>query len=290
MARTENPLLFGGFPEPSADVETVVIAGQRLEKLGYDLAGIQDHPYLSQQVDSLTLIAALVRETRDIRFLTDVANLPLRPPAMLAKAASTIDRLSGGRFELGLGAGASWDAVAAMGGDRRAPGAAVDALEEAIQVIRLLWSHERSVTFDGRHYRVAGLHPGPPPAHDIGIWVGGYGDRMMRLIADRADGWLPSSPYLAPDALPAKIAILEDGLERAGRSREAVRRIYNITGRFSPSGNAFLDGPSERWIDDLGNLVDLGIDGFILWARDAEQADEFATEVIPSLRGLGGDR
>jgi alkanesulfonate monooxygenase SsuD/methylene tetrahydromethanopterin reductase-like flavin-dependent oxidoreductase (luciferase family) len=68
-----------------------------------------------------------------------------------------------------------------MGGARRAPAESVDALEEAIAIIRAFWSGERTIGVEGEHYRVAGLHPGPAPAHPIGIWVGAYGPRMVRL-------------------------------------------------------------------------------------------------------------
>jgi hypothetical protein len=106
-----------------------------------------------------------------------------------------LDVLSDGRFELGLGAGAFWEAVEAMGGPRRSPGEAVDALVEAIEVIRLMWSDQRSVRFDGRHYRLAGVKPGPRPVHPIGIWLGVGGRRTLALVGRTADGWLPSSGW-----------------------------------------------------------------------------------------------
>src|SRR3954454_8418539 len=174
---------FGIFPVPNAAeadelVERVIAA----EQAGLDLVGIQDHPYQRRFLDTWSLIPFLAARTSRIRFFPDVANLPLRPPAVMAKAAATIDLLSGGRFELGLGAGAFWEAIGAMGGPQPTPREAVDALEEAIQVIRLMWSGERSVSFEGEHYTLEELHPGPQPAHDIGIWLGAYGPRMMRVV------------------------------------------------------------------------------------------------------------
>src|SRR3954452_5323406 len=137
-----------------------------------DLVGIQDHPYQAHFLDTWSLIATLVAETKRISFFTDVANLPLRPPAVMAKAAAAPDVLSGGRFELGLGAGGFPDVIAGFGGPRRTAGESVEALDEAIDVIRLLWSSERSVSFQGKYYRLDDARPGPHPAHQIGIWVG----------------------------------------------------------------------------------------------------------------------
>ena len=133
------------------------------DEAGLDLVGIQDHPYQRRFLDTWSLIPTLLAETKRISFFTDVANLPLRPPAVMAKAAASLDVLSGGRFELGLGAGALQDQIARMGGPRRSPGESVDALEEAIEVIRLMWSGERSVSFEGKHYRLDGRATRPTP-------------------------------------------------------------------------------------------------------------------------------
>jgi alkanesulfonate monooxygenase SsuD/methylene tetrahydromethanopterin reductase-like flavin-dependent oxidoreductase (luciferase family) len=131
----------------------------------------------------------------------DIASLPLPLPADLAKAAASLDLLTGGRVELGLGAGAFWDAIEAMGGPRRGPGDSVTALREAIAVTKLVRSGERSIQFDGDFYRVKGVHPGPVPAHPIGVWVGAYKPRMLRLVGESGDGWLPSLGYLDVDGI-----------------------------------------------------------------------------------------
>ena len=130
---------FGVFPVPEADgvdrlVEQVLLA----DRLGLDLVGIQDHPYQRRYVDTWTLLSYLAGRTERVRFFPDVANLPLRHPALLAKAAASLDLLSGGRVELGLGAGAFWDAIVAMDGPRRSPSEAVRSVEEAIEVMRLV--------------------------------------------------------------------------------------------------------------------------------------------------------
>src|SRR5437763_9934192 len=127
--------------DPRATVEQITAA----DRTGLDLVGIQDHPYQRRFLDTWTLIANLAGRTERIRFFPDVANLPLRPPALLAKAVASLDVLTGGRVELGLGAGAFWEGIAAWDGPQRTPGQSVDAVEEAIEVIRRVWAGERGI-------------------------------------------------------------------------------------------------------------------------------------------------
>src|SRR5215207_452225 len=137
----------------------------------------------------------------------------------------------GGRLELGIGAGAFWEAVEAMGGPRRTPGESVEALEEAIAIIRGYWSGERSLTLEGRHYTVRGAKPGPPPAHPIGLWVGAYGPRMLRLTGRLADGWIPSlgsRPYMPAEDVPAMQAAIDESARRAGRDPQQIVRAVNV--------------------------------------------------------------
>jgi alkanesulfonate monooxygenase SsuD/methylene tetrahydromethanopterin reductase-like flavin-dependent oxidoreductase (luciferase family) len=152
-------LEFGIFPSPDATAFDQILAMARIaDETGLDLIGVQDHPYQRRFLDTWMLMATILARTQRVRVFPDVANLPLRPPAMIAKAAASLDVMSGGRFELGLGAGAFWEAVQAMGGQRRSPGEAVSAVEEAIAVIRLMWSEERSVRYAGKHYRWLALN------------------------------------------------------------------------------------------------------------------------------------
>src|SRR5215216_5486722 len=146
-------LEFGANADPLVDEPNHAAAVARLaDTMGLDFVAIQDHPYNRRFLDTWTLLATLIPQTSRLRFFPDVVDLPLRPPAMLAKAAATLDVLSGGRVELGLGAGAFWDAIRAYGGPVRSPREAVEALEEAVQVIRLMWSGQRGVRLEGRHY------------------------------------------------------------------------------------------------------------------------------------------
>jgi alkanesulfonate monooxygenase SsuD/methylene tetrahydromethanopterin reductase-like flavin-dependent oxidoreductase (luciferase family) len=282
------PVRFGWFLVPeAADPRGLVADVRQAERAGFDLIGIQDHPYQRRYLDTFSLLAALATATERVGLFPDVASLPLRHPAMLAKAASSIDLLSGGRFELGLGAGTFWDAIAAMGGPRRSPGEALEAVEEAIGLLRLLWSDQRSVRFTGQHYQVAGVKPGPAPAHPIRIWVGAIGPRMLEVTGRVGDGWVPSSAYVPPGRLPAAQARIDDAATAAGRDPAAVRRLYNVSGRIGPGGGGFLDGPAGQWVEQLLPLVtEAGMDTFVLWPSEDpdRQLELFAAEVAPALR------
>ena len=109
---------------------------------GLDLVTIQDHPYQAKHLDAWTLLSVIAARTTSVRVAPNVANLPLRPPVVLARSVATLDRLSGGRVELGLGTGAFWDAIVAAGGTRLTPGESIEALTEAMAVIRAVWAGE----------------------------------------------------------------------------------------------------------------------------------------------------
>jgi alkanesulfonate monooxygenase SsuD/methylene tetrahydromethanopterin reductase-like flavin-dependent oxidoreductase (luciferase family) len=269
------------------------------DEAGLDLVGIQDHPYQHHFLDTWSLIPTLLAESRRISFFTDVANLPLRPPAVMAKAAASLDVLSGGRFELGLGAGGLPDPIANFGGPRRTPGESVEALDEAIDVIRLLWSEERSVSFEGKYYRLGDARPGPRPAHPIGIWVGAFKPRMLRLVGRKADGWLPSLGVLTRDELRAAHDLIDAAAEKAGRDPGSIRRIINIQGMIGegpPPARAELPvgylageplaGPADWWVETLAGFVDDGFDTLVFWPVDASpgQVELLAGDVVPQLR------
>jgi alkanesulfonate monooxygenase SsuD/methylene tetrahydromethanopterin reductase-like flavin-dependent oxidoreductase (luciferase family) len=282
-------LQFGVFPTPeAAALDDIWAVAKIADETGLDLIGIQDHPYQRRFLDTWMLMAAILARTERVRVFPDVANLPLRPPAVMAKAAASLDVISGGRFELGLGAGSFWEAVVAMGGPRRSPGEAVAALEEAIEIIRLMWSGERSVRYDGQHYRLAGVKPGPQPVHPVGIWLGAGGPRMLALLGRTADGWVPSASWATPDKLPEMQARIDEAATAAGRDPADIRRLYNVFGSISERGPAeFLRGPVEQWVDELTSLaVDQGMDTFIFGpAEDAlRQLPRFAHEVAPAVR------
>ena len=289
MYDLHGPLAFGGNVDPrAADPTWPLQLARAIDAAGLEFIGIQDHPYNATFLDTWTLMAALTQATQRVRFFPNVANLPLRPPAMLAKAAASLDLLSGGRVELGLGAGALWEGVAAMGGPTRSPGEAVEALEEAMEIIRAFWSDARSVRFVGKHYQVRGARPGPRPAHPIGIWLGALGPRMLRLTGRLADGWVPSLSYVPPERLPEMQQRINAAAQEAGRKPQDIRRIYNVMGQITTApAQQLLVGPAGHWIEELTRFaVDLGMDTFIFWPAEdrLRQIERFAAEVVPGVR------
>jgi alkanesulfonate monooxygenase SsuD/methylene tetrahydromethanopterin reductase-like flavin-dependent oxidoreductase (luciferase family) len=282
-------LAFGISVTPyAADHAAIVEQVRTAERSGLDLVGIQDHPYQRRFLDTFALIADLLARTDRLRFFPDVASLPLRGPTMLAKAAASLDVMSGGRFELGLGAGTFWDAVAGMGGPRRSNRDAADALEEALPIIRAALDGERVVRGSGSHYPVPGYPPGPPPAHRIEIWIGAYKPRGLRLIGRSADGWVPSVGRMSADEIATASMIVDRAAADAGRDPRAVRRVFNVAG---PSGDvAPGEDPElsfERWTEALVRyVVDFGANALVFWpaTTDPGEVERFARDVVPAVR------
>jgi alkanesulfonate monooxygenase SsuD/methylene tetrahydromethanopterin reductase-like flavin-dependent oxidoreductase (luciferase family) len=286
-------LLFGTFVIPAAQqpqysVEMAVFA----EQAGLDLVTFQDHPYQPEFLDTWSLAAYVAARTSRIRVSHNVLNLPLRPPVMLARGAASVDLLSGGRFELGIGAGRVWDAIEASGGPRRTPGETVDAFEEALTLIREIWDVDKPgpVFFNGKHYRAWGVGRGPAPAHDISIWAGGGKPRMLGVIGRLADGWsVPITLFRpgGPAALAEPNKIIDEAALAAGRDPSAVRRIVTFPGRFSASRGGLLDGPPAQWAEELAEMaLRYGVSGFVLGGVDAATIARFAAEVVPATREI----
>jgi len=276
---------FGYFLIPNAADPLVEIAND-VERLGLEYVGIQDHPYQRRFVDTFALMSAILARTTTLRVFPDVTCLPLRPPAVLAKTAASLDILSGGRFELGLGAGGFWDAIDGYGGTRRTPGESLDQLAEAIDVIRRLWSGDRGLRYEGDYYHLRGVHSGPLPAHDIGIWVGAYGPRALGLTGRLADGWVPSIRGDQLDKLAEMNALVDAGAAEAGRDPASIRRVYNVNGTITDGASeGYLRGPVDQWVDQLAALAtDLRGETFILWGEGQDQLRRFAEEVVPATR------
>lgn len=276
MADYGHELAFGTFITPhNQRPQDVVALAQLTERAGLDLVTFQDHPYQPGFLDTWTLLSYVAAKTESVRLSGNVLNLPLRQPAVLARAAASLDLLSGGRFELGLGAGSFWEAIAAMGGPDRSKGGAVAALGEALDIIRAIWDpagEQRGVYVDGEHYRVHGAKRGPRPAHGIEIWLGGTKPRSLRLIGEKADGWLPSYGYLQEGDLARGNRTIDQAAETAGRDPAVIRRLLNI-----PPDVATVEGM-------LPLALEVGVSTFILWADDPRAIERYGAEVAPALR------
>ncbi|MDN4174083.1 LLM class flavin-dependent oxidoreductase [Nocardioides sp. SOB77] len=279
-----HPLRFGSFITPSAASPQRPVALTALsEELGLDLATFQDHPYQPSFLDTWTLMSYAAARTERIHLAGNVLNLPLRPPAVLAKAVASLDLLSGGRVALGLGAGGFWDAIEAYGGTRLQPGEAVDALDEAIAIIRGVWdASDRSLlAVDGDHHRVHGAKRGPAPAHEVPIWLGALKPRMLRLVGRAADGWLPSLPYLQPGDLQRGMRVIDEAARGAGRDPAEVVRLLNVT--------------PDTGVDELVRLaVEDGVSTFVVMGDDegglrrfAGLAHEVRARVAEAREGAG---
>jgi len=288
MPDYRHALQFGTFITPSnASPDAVVARAELSEELGYDLVTFQDHPYQASFLDTWTLLSFVAARTSTIHLSGNVINLALRPPAVLARSAASLDLLSDGRFDLGLGAGAFWDAIEAMGARKLTAGQGVTALGEAIDIIRGIWddSERRPLRVDGEFYQVNGTKRGPAPAHNIPIWLGALKPRMLRLTGTKADGWLPSLAYMQPGDLEAGHAAIDEAAVTAGRDPREIRRLLNIGGQFGARDGGMLNGPAQQWVEQLLPLVlENGTGTFILASDDPATMQRFAEEVAPALR------
>ena len=292
MSDYGHELRFGSFITPlNRAPQQVVQLAQLSEQVGLDLATFQDHPYQAAFLDTWTLLSYVAARTERIGLAGNVINLPLRGPAVLARAVASLDLLSGGRIELGLGAGGFWDPIVAMGGVRLTAGESVTALGEGIDIIRGIWdaSNPEGLVIDGTVHRVNGAKRGPAPAHDVGIWLGALKPRMLRLVGSTADGWLPSLGYLQGlEQITDSNAIIDEAAVAAGRDPSAVRRMLNIGGRFAlePS-TQLLVGPPSQWAEQLAVFaLDYGMSTFIVTGDDPQTLTVFGQEVAPATREI----
>jgi alkanesulfonate monooxygenase SsuD/methylene tetrahydromethanopterin reductase-like flavin-dependent oxidoreductase (luciferase family) len=299
MSEKHNNPLFGLNIDPSTNnLQLAYNLAQIADSTRLDFVSIQDHPYNARFLDTWTLLTALGSRTQHVRLLPNVLNLPLRPPAMLAKAAATLDILTNGRFELGLGAGGYWEGITSYDGPHRSPGEAVSALAEAIAIMRMLWQptpSDQTVNFSGQHYRLTNAHPGPTPVHSIGIWLGALRPKMLRLTGQQADGLIISASYIPPEDVPAIQQTIDEAAREAGRDPLAIRRAYNLMGAIVQPGSrpmaarrkGVIIGTPQHWIDEIQRYYhELKMDTFIFWSimgEEEKQSRIFAEEIVPKV-------
>lgn len=289
---------FGVFLRPEASgIAQLRRNVQTAEQSGFDYVSIQDHPYIEDFLDTLTLIANLAADTSRIQLMPNVANLALRPAPMLAKASATIDILSEGRFELGLGGGRLWEQIVGLGGPQWSPAETVAATTEAIETLRALWDSDGVVSLPGGHYPLVQAHAGPRPAHRIGIWLGVAGPRMLDLLGRKADGWIaPLSTNF--ETKPAGQNRIDAAARAAGRDPDDVRRVIQLVGTLTdtPTGATRpTSGPGVQPLraspGEWARIITEFIDGqrfdtvnFVPEHETPDQVERFAATVIPAVR------
>jgi len=290
-----HPITFGLSLYPSVDQlsETRQLT-QAADAAGLDYLAIQDHAYNPEFLDVWTLISYLAAGTERISFVPDVADLQLRPPTILAKAAASLSVLTEGRIVLGVGGGASAGGIAAMGGPLRNRSEMITFTEEALQIMRRALAGD-VVEFQGEQHAVAGYEAGPLPIRPVPLWLGSQGPRMLAVTGRSSDGWVsPLSTYTPPSAVPAKQQAIDAAAHSAGRDPADVRRIYNVVGAIGPEQRGpGLVGDVATWVETLTDWsVNLGLDTFIFWPTTAPlaQLEVFAREVVPAVRQRVGER
>ena len=296
-----------------ASWDEIVRIWQRAEELGYDVAWTYDH-FVAVMMDpfdpcleSWACLAALAVQTKRIRIGALVTGNPYRHPAILAKIATTVDVISGGRLEFGIGSGWYEPEHIMFGMPFGTPRSRCERLDESLTMIRSLW-RERETTFAGKHYQLNSAiaepkcvqQPHPP------ITVAGAGEkRLLPIVARHADAW---SSFGSPDVYRHKIEVLRGLCEKEGRDCDTIEKQVlvptSITDDVSTAepmiqGYAFYQGISEdearNWmllgsVDDVRRQIDAfvaaGVNHFVLTLSpyNFEVFEQFASDVMPAYR------
>ncbi|MCQ1952091.1 LLM class flavin-dependent oxidoreductase [Arthrobacter sp. zg-Y238] len=269
-----HPLRFGSFITPSAAIPQLPVDRALLsEELGLDLVTFQDHPYQAQFLDTWTLLSVVAARTERIHVSGNVLNLPLRQPAVLARSLASLDLLSGGRAELGIGTGGYFEAIASMGAPLLAIPDAVGGLDDALDIIRGIWdtADPTPLHAGGKYHHVTGVQRGPTPAHRIPIWVGAYKPRMQGIIGRKGDGWLPSLPWMKQGDVERGNEVIDKAARKAGRDPREITRMMNITPQYHAEALAEL-------------ATDHGVSVFIVATDDPAELRRFAQVTAPAIR------
>jgi alkanesulfonate monooxygenase SsuD/methylene tetrahydromethanopterin reductase-like flavin-dependent oxidoreductase (luciferase family) len=293
---------FGIEVPQDAPFATLIERWHQAEELGFDHLWVADHLADTRTdhsgayrnlggtwFDGWTVLAVMAKETTRIRIGTLVSNPVLRPPALLAKEALTIDHLSRGRLELGIGTGIEPLDHATMGLDYWSPQERVARFSEYVEVVdELMRSPSRAYAFEGRYYRTWEAAMGPPPIQQPRppITVGGQSPTVLRVAAERADCWNTAGPLGVG---------MDEILETTRQQNERLDELCVAFGR-EPTElrrSLFMVGALDAWASPeaveriVRRFGEIGIDEFVLFWPPDERLDLFervATEVIPSLK------
>lgn len=278
---------------------------QTVESLGYDWASVFDHfiPIFSDPLgpclEGPTLLSALAARTRRIRCGILVIGNTYRHPAVLANMAATIDHVSGGRLEWGIGAG-WWEMEHSQYHIPFPPiGRRIRMLGEAAAIQKLLWTQPRT-TFVGRYYQLTDALCEPKPVQQLlPLWIGGAGEQLtLRVVAEHADGW---NTFLIPlDAYRRKLDALAEHCRAVGRDPGEIRKSLVLQALIGDDaetreraeqararGQYLLSGAPEAIAEELSRYADLGVGDFLLGVRapfDYRNIARFIDDVAPLLR------
>jgi alkanesulfonate monooxygenase SsuD/methylene tetrahydromethanopterin reductase-like flavin-dependent oxidoreductase (luciferase family) len=271
-----NDVEIGVFVNPNAAALPQLVEAVRVaEATGFDYVSVQDHPYVPDHLDTFSLMAWLAGRTERLRLVTGVANLPLRPAPMLAKASASIDIMSGGRFVLGLGGGRAWPQIAALGGPVWSPSEVVAAVRDAVQICRASWR----------------------PGQTIPIWLGASGPRMLAILGSIADGWI--APLATPfETKPAAQRAIDSAAIAAGRDPSVIRRVMQLVGtvvkdapaRARPThgdGRTPIRATPGDWAEIIAGFVTqerFDTVNLVLEQATAKQVAMFGELVLPEVR------
>jgi F420-dependent oxidoreductase-like protein len=278
-----HPLRFGLKLSQAAPMETLTAIWRIADDSGFDHCWDMDHFASLGSADDLdifeawTLLAGMAAHTTRTRIGCSVTGNTYRHPAVLAKAAVTVDHLSGGRLEFGIGAGWAENEHTMLGLPFGTAGDRADRLEETLPIVRSLWTAPRT-TFEGKHYRLADAVAEPKPVQKPHppIWIGGIGRRRtLRMAAEHADVW--NAPGATPEQLAELSAVLDRHCADVGRDPAEVRRSVQLR----------VAGDPSALPDQVAAYVAVGVTEFILIvAADPVAQAERVAGLLPRLRAL----
>ena len=299
MTRSSNPVRFGINPR-GLDYSGVVSVAKAAEAAGFETIAFSDRPP-ENNLEAWTLATAVACATERIIVTHSTLNVPYRNPALVAKMAASLDVVTGGgRVLLTIGAGGQESHATSYGMRFGAPGERVDALIDAIHIMRGMWSEE-SFSYEGKFHSVDGATLQPKPVNGpLPVFIGAVGPRMLRLAGSLADGWIKNGGWPAsPEAYAELQEQVERGAEAAGRDPGTLRRVVNCTAyvgsedpatvmpsTFGAAGG--LMGTAEQVLEIIERHREAGVDTFqVQFQNDIahEQIPAFGEQVIAKLRG-----
>ncbi|WP_367322400.1 LLM class flavin-dependent oxidoreductase [Streptomyces sp. HUAS ZL42] len=293
-----HEVVFGfGAHSTVGEAQDLLGMAQLADREGLDLFSLSDHPYIGVRLDAYATVGFVVGRTRRLAGFANVSNVPLRPPAMLARTVTTLSALSGGRVVLGFGAGGLWERIADMGAQPLTPGEAVEAFEEAIVLVKKLSGGGPPVTFQGRHHRVNRIDPAPVPAPPV--WTGSVGRKSLAATGRVADGWIPghAADWLSPRYRESR-PVIDEAAASVGRDPSEVRTVFNFPGLITDRPLAatrdqdgrWIGGSVEQWVEELtGAVLEHGASGFMLFSPrggtpDITSLGRWAGQIVPAIR------